>query len=417
MLDSSNRFRRETLGNGVEVIGEGLPGSPIAAINLRVCIGARDDPPDRLGLSHVVQETLLKGAAGMDARQLLDAFDLYGVTRGTRADLETIDLRCGCLPRHVDKAVELMAKVIQEPALASDQIEVSKRLSLEELKSLEDEPQDKVGQLLWQHYLGEPLGRQTLGTAATVDAIEQEDAERYWRGGFEPRSIQIAMSGGVEWEDFREAVVGAFGDWRADESPSRPPIPEIASTPVHHENHDSEQTHITLAFPSVAREDDDFYAAQLAIAVLSGGASSRLFTEVREKRGLVYSVRASWSALKNQGHISLYAGTTVERADETLEVCLHELRKLRDTITQEELDRARKMLRGQLQTTAELSGARVRSIAGEFYLTGRTTPIGEVISRLETTPLESIRSYLDAYPMTPTTIVSLGPKPLTLPNN
>ena len=417
MSDTQAQTHHEQLDNGIELLAEVLPDCPIAAVNVRVGLGARHEAADRLGLAHVVAETLLKGAGEMDARALLDAFDLYGLTRGSRCDVEATDVGCGCLPRHVGRAIELLSQVVRRPRLAPDQVELAKTLSLEEIKTLEDEPGEKVSHLLWRKYLGGPLGRATLGEPETVKAIRPDDAVAFWGEGCGPGAVQIVMAGGVDWPAAREAAVRAFGDWRDGAKPQAAAGTEDAtgSSGLFHERNDSEQTHIAVAFPSVPREHPQYFAARMAMAVLSAGASSRLFTEVREKRGLVYAVFASWTPLRGRGNVYLYAGTTAERADETLRVCLDELGRLGATVTQDEVERARRVLKGRLLTTAELSGARVRAIADEFFLTGKVTPVAEIIAGLEAVDADGVRDYLAEFPPEPLTAIALGPRPLKRP--
>ena len=185
----------------------------------------------------------------------------------------------------------------------------------------------------------------------------------------------------------------------------------MADRAVHHPK-ESEQAHIGILFEAAPRGHEFYYPAQLAVSVLSGSGSSRLFTEVREKRGLAYSVSASYRARRGGGLIALYAGTTAERADETLAVCRREVGRLAEDVTQAELDRAKTVLKGQLFTTGDLPEGRVGSMMDGLFLDGRPRSIHQIAAGIDGVTLDRVPACLDAFPPSPATIVTLGPRAL-----
>ena len=400
------------LDNGIRIVVEPMPGARSAVVVFRFAFGAKDDPIDRLGLSRVAEDTALKGTPSMDAREVFDAFDVLGVRRGSATGVEYAEFQAQMLPSKFREAVALYAEVLRSASFPDDQVDVSKTLALEELKRLEDNPSQQVLYLTHQAGLGDPMGRLPLGKADTVPTITAAGVRNHWAQHCDPRRLIVSAAGGVEAAGVFEAVAQAFGEWPGDgEAEQEPPHVSVASRSVHHEKQ-SEQAHIGMVFGSVPRGHPMYYAGNLAVGILSGSGSSRLFTEVREKRGLAYSVGAFYRARRGGGLVSLYAGTTAERADETLAVCLQEVDRLADDVSQEELDRAKTVIKGRLFTTGDLPEGRSGSLAEDLFLEGRPRLVDEIAEGVDSVTLEQIPAYLAAFPPKPATVAVLGPKPL-----
>jgi predicted Zn-dependent peptidase len=204
-----------------------------------------------------------------------------------------------------------------------------------------------------------------------------------------------------------------LGDWGAVDSPALATTPQLG----HHRHiqHDSAQTHIAVAYPSAAYGTDDYYQARGAVGILSDGMSSRLFTEIREKRGLCYTVSASCHSIKGQGNVVCYAGTTSERAQETLDVLVDQLMRLTDGVDQEELRRLKARIKTDLLLSQESSRARSGAIALDWYYLGRVQTLAEVGRIVDDLSCESINAYLASHPPTSFSIVTLGAKKLEIP--
>ena len=400
-----------TLACGLRLTVEPLGGESVA-FNFRFTAGAKDDPEELRGLAHVTAQTLFRGTRTKDAREILDALDCYGVRWSAGAGSATTDIGGLCLARDLGAVLPLYTEMLREAAFRDDQVEVAKTLALGELAHLDDQPIAKVGLLIWEAALDEPLGRMALGRAETIPRVTSESVRAYWRRACQPRACELAIAGGVEEADALAAVDAAFGNWSGDgDGPTTPRATLRAGG--HHQPKASEQAHIALVYGSTEPTGSDYYAARLAIdGILSGGGSSRLFTEVREKRGLVYSVGSSYRALRDLGAVFVYAGTTAARAQETMDVCLDEIRRLAQTITEEELERGKNILLGRLLTTGELAEHRVGSIAEDLYLRGRVRPVDEVAGAIRAVTLDEVRAHLAAYPPEPLTTLVLGPSPL-----
>ena len=402
-----------TLDNGIRIVTEPMPGAQSAVITFRFTFGAKDDPMDRLGMARIAEDVAFKGTPSMDARAIFDAFDSLGIRRGSSTAVEYTQFQAQIRPTHFAETINLYNTIMTTASFPDSEIDVSKQLTLEELKRLEDNPIQQAMYLTFQAALGDPMGRMPLGEPETLALIGASDVRSFWTQHLDPRSLIIAVTGGLEQDDILNTIETTFGSW--EQGPAvedQDHIITIADRSVHHEKQ-SEQEHIAMVFGSVPRTHEMYYPAQLAIAVLSGSGSSRLFTEVREKRGLAYSVSAFYRARRNGGLVALYAGTTADRAQETLDVCRAEVTRLADDITEEELERAKTVIKGGLFTSGDLPEGRAASLVEDVFLENRGRSLDDVALGVDSVTLDQIPAYLEAYPPTPQTLVTLGPKPLS----
>jgi predicted Zn-dependent peptidase len=265
---------------------------------------------------------------------------------------------------------------------------------------------------LRQWHLPWPLGRNSMGLSDDLKKLTLEECRRDYEQRYLPNGAILALAGNVEFEAARQAAAADFGDWapRAREPLKQAPPPGR----FHHEHQESEQTHIGLAWPGVLETDPDHYVVRLAIEVLSGGMSGRLFTEVREKRGLAYSVWAGYSGMKEKGFILGYAGTSNERAQETLDCFLEQVRLLSDGVTAAELARAKTGLKAGIIMQGESTSARAGAIAHDYFIRGRIRTLDEIKAAIDAVTLDSLNAWLKANPAGPFTIVTVGPKTLKL---
>jgi predicted Zn-dependent peptidase len=227
--------------------------------------------------------------------------------------------------------------------------------------------------------------------------------------------MALSVAGDVQWEPLREQVARLFGDWEPrDRTPENFPSGDPKSD---HLTKDLEQTQIALAYPSVPISHPDFYNARGAIGVLSLDMSSRLFTNVREKHGLCYSVYASYETFRDRGTIVAYAGARPEKAQETLDRTIHELVALKDGVEDEEVERVKIGLKASLIMRQESTGARVSQLSSDWYFLGRVRPLEEIQAAINGLTPKSILGYVDKYPARDFTVVTLGPEPLTVPGS
>ena len=401
-----------TLDNGVRIVTEPMPGAPSAVITFRFMFGAKDDPMDRLGIARISEDVAFKGTPSMDAHAIFDAFDSLGVRRGSSTTVEYTQFQAQIRPIHFQDTIQLYHEIMSTASFPDSEIDISRKLTLEELKRLEDNPIQLAMYLTFKAALGDPMGRLPLGEPETLAQIGASDVRSFWTQYCDPGRLIISVAGGLEQDQIVTGLRETFGEWETGPATHEEDhIVTVADKSVHHDKK-SEQEHIGMVFGSVPRTHTQYYAAQVAVAILSGGGSSRLFTEVREKRGLAYSVSAFYRARRTGGMVALYAGTTAERAQETLDVCRAEIARLAEDVTEEELVRAKTVIKGGLFTSGDLPDGRAASLAEDVFLQGEGRSLDDVAMGIDSVTLDQIPAYLAAYPPTPQTLVTLGPKPL-----
>jgi len=265
--------------------------------------------------------------------------------------------------------------------------------------------QKTMQQLRLSHY-AEPWGRNTQGTEATVSELSIADVRRHFETLYSPRGAVLSVAGKIDWQRLKDDIERLFGGWqpkppaRIDEQPSSRHYQHLAV--------DSSQTHIGIAIDAVPYSNPDYFQLRGAVGVLSDGMSSRLFTEVREKRGLVYTVHAGMHSLRDRGAILAYAGTTAERAQETLDVMLAELKRLYDGITADEIDRLKGRIKRALIIQQESSPSRAGSIALDWYYLSRVRTIAELSQIIESLSADTINAYLAANRPKQFTVTTVG---------
>jgi predicted Zn-dependent peptidase len=402
-----------TFENGLVLLAEPMEWLESAALALLVPAGCQRDPLDRLGLANFTSEMMQRGCGARSSRQFVEDLDNLGVSRSSSVSNSHISFG-GAMPAEtLDETLAIHADLVRHPHLPADQVEDARMVCVQELRGLEDDlAQQALAELRRRRY-PEPYGRLSYGTLAGVDQISLDDVRGHFESYFQPRGCILAVAGRIEWERLRDHVGQLFDDWRPRELP---PIEEVpAAGGFAQIEHDSHQTHIGVAFPAVPYGHPDYYQARGAVGVLSDGMSSRLFTEIRENRGLCYTVYATCHSLKDRGSVFSYAGTTTERAQETLDVLLHELTRLRDGIGQDELDRLKSKIKAALIMQQESSPSRSGSIAGDWYYLGRVQTLEEISRIIDGLTPASINAYLEANPPQDFTIVTVGKKKLELP--
>jgi predicted Zn-dependent peptidase len=404
-------IQTHTLANGLTLLAERMPHVRSAAFHLLVPAGAAYDPPGKFGLAALVCDLMTRGAGSRDSRQLSDALDNLGVDRGESAGTMNVQLSGATLARNLLPTLELYADVLRRPHLPDDELDAAKSLSLQDIQSIDDEPQRKVMIELRKRYYPDPLGRDNRGTEEGVNAATIEDVRLQHARLFQPRNVILAIAGDIDWPALKGKAEELFGDWKPGD---RPPINPAPMRPLSgHITKDLDQTQISLAYPSVPIGHPDFYPARGMVGVLSQDMSSRLFTNVREKHGLCYSVYASYETFKDRASIVGYAGARPELAQETLDRTLDEFRNLANGIEDEELDRVKVGLKSALIMRQESTGARAGAMASDWYFLNRVRPLEEVQAAVNGLTVPAVLDYVRRYPAKDVTVVTLGTAALT----
>lgn len=398
---------------GVTLVVEHLESVASAAMCWLVPCGSAVDPAGRVGLSTLLSELIFRGAGDLDSRQLSDAFDLLGVRRSSDLSTHHMQLSATMLARNTMDALPLLVSMICDPKLPDEHMDAVRSLSLQSLDSLKDDPQHQVMLLLRERHRPPPFNRNGYGDADVLsDATRDEVAglrEKYFR----PGGSIFAAAGAIDPWKLASRLNELFTNFKGSTSePKKQNDPERGYLPVIQE---TSQVHIGLAFDAPAEPDDDAILAHFANAVLSGGSSGRLFTEVRQRRSLCYSVGASYRAGRNDGVVSVYAGTTPERAQETLDVTISEIYKMREGASQREFDRAVTRMKSRLVMSGESTPARAGALASDYFRLGKARTLDERIAAIDAVTLEQLNTYLANRSVGPFTMVSIGTNPLDAP--
>jgi predicted Zn-dependent peptidase len=297
--------------------------------------------------------------------------------------------------------------------LPADQLEAGRNTCLQELRSIDDEPSQKLMIELRRRRYPDPWGRSSHGDeaglrSATIDDIRAFHAQHYGPGG-----TILAVAGNFDWQRLCGHVEQLFGDWPAANAPV--PVGTNGGFAGNHIPFQSNQSHVGIAYPTIPYKHPDYFQAWAAVGVLSSGSSSRLFTEVRERRGLCYTVHASLHTQRDRASVLCYAGTTAERAQETLDVTVGELLRLGEGVQQSELDRLKARIKSSLIMQQESTSARSGALARDWYHLGRARTLDEVGQLVDGLTAETINTFLQANPPRDLLVLTLGPQPLEVP--
>ena len=401
------------LDNGFVLVAEHMEAVSSASFTFLLPAGAKHDPADGRGLSSVLLDWVFRGAGDLDSRQLDSLLDGLGLHRESSVATSHAVLGGALLSDNLPQALDAYADIIRRPHLLAQQLDFSCQLVLQQLASQDDDPRSKLMVELRKHHFPEPLGRNPLGVRDQLSALQSSTVTDFHQKAYCPDQTILAVAGCFDWLKLREKVSSLFADWAGQ----IPPEPKLGSAgpKTDHLSQETAQTHIGIAYGSVPLTHPSYYRARLAVAVLSGGMSGRLFTEVREKRGLCYSVSARHHILKDRGTVLCYAGTAPERAQQTLDVTLNELKRLPEAISQEELDRAKIGLKASLIMQGESTTARSACAATDYYHLDRVRSLDEISDAVDAVTVSDLLDHLREFPPTDFTIVSLGSEKLEIP--
>ncbi len=386
---------------------ESQPWNPGLSFTILVPVGAVNDPPELMGAASMLETWLWKGAGGRDARAFADSLDALGIRRQSGTGIEYTTFSASLLPEGFATAMELYADLLLRPTLPDDAFESVLSLAVQELAALEDQPSRKLMQKLRREAFASAHGQPVEGERETLLAITADALRAEYERRYGPQGAVIAVAGGVEPQEVIGMVKKLFGSWSG---PPREEVPVRLTKPhSFHLPQETEQVQIGLFYKDVPPGDYDFYASRLAAAILSGGMSSRLFTEVREKRGLVYSVGATPGSVKGFGYLVAYAGTKPDRAAETLRVVRRVIYDLRQGVSRAELDRAKVGLRADLVLAGESSRARSSALARDLFILDKARSLEEVEAEVMDVTLERIDLFLSKHPYDDPWVGTLGP--------
>jgi predicted Zn-dependent peptidase len=404
----AEKFDKHTLKNGMVLLGEPMEAVESVAFGFMLPAGAARLPDGCCGAGNVIADWIFRGAGDKDSRQLSDAIDGLGLVRGRSVGSSHIAIGAALEAGNLAEALDLYADIILKPSLKDDQFELARQLAIEEVMSLDDDPRHKVMLKLREQFYPSPLGRSTVGDIEELKALTAQISGQIIKDKFNFSQTIFSVAGKYDFDAVCRQLVGLFESEQqvSDESVELGPGQEKYT----HIDNDGAQVHIGLMTETVKPTDVDYYNARIAISVLSGGMSARLFTEVREKRGLCYAIGARYHGLKQAAGIMCYAGTTPDKAQETLDCIICEFNRLGEGITEDEIARAKVGLKSSLILQSESSSSRAGAIGSDHYILGRIRSLDEIKDKIEATSVDSVLEFLRGNPFGEFTVVTIGPK-------
>jgi len=403
------------LSCGMALVVEKIPGVRSVGLTWLLPAGSARDPEQRVGLSAVLAEMLMRGTTTMESRQQADAFDRLGISRGTGVETFNMSVSASMLGSRLPEALPLIVDMVRRPRLDLAAFEPARELCEQAIESLADDPQERVMHELRKFHAPGPINRSSLGTIEGIRAVRHDELRHRWDERALPGGSVLALAGDVDASRVADQLDTLLDGWRGAADEVR--WGEPTTRGYHHQPDATNQVHIAVAYDGPPETAEDCWLERVATAVLSGGMSGRLFTEVREKRSLCYSVYASYGAEAKFGRTVAYSGTTPERAQETLKVLMGELERIHTPdgrVTDDEFKRAIIGLKSKLVMSGESSGARAAALARDWIRLGRARGLGELAAKYDAVSLAALNTYLTRRSLGSVTIVTIGPEPLTV---
>ncbi len=411
-----NSITTRRLDCGMPLIVEVIPGVKSAGLSWLVPAGTSTERADRLGLTTMCSELLLRGAGDLNSRSHADALDRLGVGRSTEAGTYHLRLGATMLGTRVIEALPLLVDMVRRPRFDQESIEPVRDLALQAIDSLKDDPHERASIAARSRHYPEPLNRSSLGTAEGIAAMTRDELIGGWRTRAVPGGSILALAGAIDPDAVTTSLNALLKGWSGTASEfTRGPAPVRGYA---HETDQSNQVQIVILHDAPPESDPRSILEKIVVSVLSGGMSGRLFSEVREKRGLCYSVSAGYAGGKEFGSVVGYVGTTPERAQQSLDVMLAELSRINSPggpIAPEEFDRAVVGMKSRLVFSGESTAGRAASLAYDHHRLGRARSLDEIARHIDSVTLGQVNAYLKSRELGTLTIQTLGPSALVPP--
>ena len=374
----------ETLPSGLRLVTESMPHVRSVTVGVWLTRGSRHESDQESGVAHFVEHMLFKGTLTRSAQVIAQTIDSIGGQLDAFTGKEYAGYYIKVLDEHLPLAIDLLSDLVRNPAFAQSDVDREQSVILEEIKMVEDAPDDLVHEVFAQQFWSKhPLGRPILGTPETVSSFNSAGLRSYFESTYLAPNLVIAAAGHLEHADLRALVDRAFGDLPTGVAPLPGPPPAVTPGMVIRQK-DIEQSHLCLGTPAYPQAHDDRHALYVLNVILGGSMSSRLFQHVREERGLAYAVWSSLTNYSDAGAITIYAGCASDKVDEVIDLTLVELRDLREhAVAADELRRAKDHLKGSLMLSLEHTSSRMSQLAREEIYFGRHFSLDEVLAGIE----------------------------------
>ena len=395
------------LKNGITLIVHQVPEISSMAYSFHMLGGLQSDPEDKLGASLILTEMTSRAGGNYDKVQFSQELDKYGINHSENASFDSFNYSGVCLASESRKALELLSCMVVRPTFPEDTFLGMQNIFLQDLKVLEDNASRKAMFEFNKKYFPPPHNRSGLGTESGLLNTSYSTIKDLWQKTYSPQGAVLSLAGNINEDEISKIVEEYFGNWSGN-------LYDLAKYQGDknffktHIDFDSNQTQIIIAHPSVKVLDDQYYVAQVANQILSGGMFGRLFEEVREKRGLCYSVSSSFSATLDYGRVLYYAGTTTERAQETLSVMIDVVNSIVGTIKDSELHRAKIDLLSGFIIGNESTKAKAFRNYIEYHFRNKIRCIDEVKEKINSVTISDLDTYFKKYNLSNYSLLTLG---------
>jgi predicted Zn-dependent peptidase len=389
---------RDVLANGVRFVTERMSHVRSVSIGVWLARGSRHEPEAHGGIAHFVEHMLFKGTDRRTAEGIAQEVDSIGGQLDAFTSKEYAGYYMKVLDEHLPVAVDILADLVSHPIFDPTDIEKEQKVVLEEIKMVEDTPDDLVHELFAEGFWPDhPLGRPILGVPASVSALDQAALRAYFGETYAAPNLSVVAVGNIEHEQLKALLEAALADLPLRNVPVATSPPTVAQNTLVRRK-DLEQSHVCLGMPALPQSDPDRYVSYALNTVLGGSMSSRLFQNVREKRGLAYAVFSGLSAYADSGALSIYAGCANEAVSELIDVVVAELRQLRDErVGDVELRRAKDHLKGSLILNLESTSSRMSHLARQEIYRDRTDTLDEMLAAIERVTVEDVHRLAERF--------------------
>ena len=379
------------LPSGLSVVTDRMPHLESATLGVWVGTGSRNERPDEHGISHLLEHMAFKGTKRRNARQIAEAIEAVGGDLNAATSIESTAYYARVLKSDVPLALDVLADILSDSTFEPQELQREQNVIVQEIGAVEDTPDDLVFERMHETaFPGQPVGRSILGTPETVRSIDAAGLRAYLARNYRGPNMLVAAAGAIEHETIVAEAEKHFAGFNGPAAPAPEPARFDGGTRV--EKRDLEQVHIALALQGVSTRDEQLYNLQVFTSVLGGGMSSRLFQEVREKRGLCYSISAFHMPYSDTGLFGLYAGTDERDAPELMSVVINQIGLATENLSEAEVARAKAQMKAGLLMALESSEARLGQLARQMLAYGRPIPLDEIVAKVDAVTVESARA-------------------------
>jgi predicted Zn-dependent peptidase len=379
------------LPSGLVVITDAMAHLQTASLGVWVGAGSRDERPDEHGISHLLEHMAFKGTSRRSARQIAEEIEAVGGDLNAATSAETTAYYARVLRADVPLALDVLSDILTDPSFDPEELRREQNVIVQEIGAAEDTPDDLIWDRLQEvAFAGQPIGRSILGTPTSVRSFDRTRLAAYLARNYRGPDMVIAAAGAVDHQAIVAHAERSFGRFLDPAAPLPEPAQFIGGS--HIEARDLEQVHIALAMHGLPQRDPNLYSLQVFTNVLGGGMSSRLFQEVREQRGLCYTIYTFHSPYADTGVFGLYAGTDADDVDELMRVVVDEINGAAEDVDEAEIGRAKAQMKAGLLMALESSSARAEQLARQIINWGRPIPLDEIVAKIEAVTVESVRA-------------------------